>query len=320
MRRFLLCIFMVSLLVCGCGSASSKDYTNTNEIINDSEITYNTYNIGKMEYSIPNTWSGDGTLKNDTTVYFYPQNSMFMIMLIDDLGDITNESILKEFAEGSFENGLLNDAKIIDDIADCPTAEITGTININGVDYSSKIYLLKHDDYCYALWAGTTDGDYYDDELNNVLSSITFENKNYIPIISKSTYLDTVRGAFSSSGYNLENIKERNNDEGYAYSFTFENPEQKYAINTINIQTDKTDTLTDIYLFCDNSAWVYIYSYVVLGPLINTDEIEDTLSLLAVDTNNGFYGSSTRYVNKDNYTISTSCVDDTFWLTIEFDE
>lgn len=229
MKKYLLILLLPMLYF----SLSTTAYASSNPESTFENYETTNYNFFEVNFDIPSNWRVVET-DDRKTVYFYPEEGVFMFQYIDDISLETEES-RKDFEVGLNQSGgKLDNEKILTNNASYNDAYLYELeYEVNSQDYSGN---LMHFD--------TTEG----------VMIVSY----MLPVNSSEDYSEEYSDLLASMGFEVDNdeqvglIKTDSEDSKYENSFTvsFNDYEIYYLIDeddsTISIFT--SDAPSDVYV------------------------------------------------------------------------
>lgn len=229
MKKYLLILLLPMLYF----SLSTTAYASSNPESTFENYETTNYNFFEVNFDIPSNWRVVET-DDRKTVYFYPEEGLFMFQYIDDISLETEES-RKDFEVGLNQSGWkLDNEKILTNNASYNDAYLYELEHeVNSQDYSGN---FMHFD--------TTEG----------VMTVSYA----LPVNSSEDYSEEYSDLLASMGFEVDNdeqvglIKTDSEDSKYENSFTvsFNDYEIYYLIDeddsTISIFT--SDAPSDVYV------------------------------------------------------------------------
>ena len=197
--KTVLSIAFVSFLFCGCGdqggaTESASVTTEATEVSTTASTAaqgaMTEHSIEDMTYSIRDVWAGDGTASGGSVRYDL-DDSMLIITVMDDAGDITNPDVRAQYREGisaNYETELsLMDC---DTIAERPAFGVTGDIRLSDEGYRLFSYIIRSNSKWYYIQYFQREGEDHQTEFDEFLGSIRFNEEVVTDVLHRTGYVE----------------------------------------------------------------------------------------------------------------------------------
>ena len=139
-------------------------------------LTDVSYTVGRVRFTVPSNWRGNGVLNENGVTYFYPDHGMLMIEKLQSSGDISSrevqDTLLKNFTQGmdSGEMQVVDTFKIDNYF----TMKAEGECTYGGSENKMTALYIQVENTVYAFTMGSFEGhfDDYDAETEKIFASV----------------------------------------------------------------------------------------------------------------------------------------------------
>jgi len=215
-------LISISLLLCGCGKkdettetvppAAEAGTTAPTEAVSGTADSDRTFTLKNMTYYLADIWAGEARENYDTVKYDLKE-SMLILSVMEDKGDLTDPYVQAQYRDGLSAN---YDADMT--LIECGTIGkrlafgVTGDIKISEEGYSLYMYVVRSNDNWYTIQFLQKKGEDHQKELKEFLNGISFGEE----VTAYNTYTAGYLEYTVPSGWRGDGVM---NERGAAYFY-----------------------------------------------------------------------------------------------------